>query len=116
MKPIQDIGQRQVYECIVRFRLAWGVSPTMREIGDHLGKPPVSKATILWRVHKLGELGFLTNIAKGEDGQGEARCWVPTFESRLLERWPEVVRHLRTLGGEDAVASELLEYADAASV
>ena len=102
MKPISDFHQQQTYEYIVRFRAGWGVSPTLREIANAFRVP---KSTVQSRIGNLNVGGYLVKAGKS------ARCWVPSFEARLMDRWPDVVKVLERVAGEDADASELLEYA-----
>ena len=60
MSEIRD----QVYDCIVDYTQAQGLSPTIREIAERVGK---SGTAVRWHLDKLEEEGRISRV-KGRAG------------------------------------------------
>lgn len=106
MQAIQTWRQQQVFNFWQDFRAMYGVSPTFEEAGRGIDpKHPVKRAGVGELVTQLAELGWLVST-----GAGKSRCWVPTQEARLWDRWGEVMMVLRRVADRDAQAAEILSY------
>lgn len=108
MTPIMNWGQQATLDFFVRYRRAWGISPTMQIVADQMEREKIPVGTVMSRVERLVEDGWLTQVVEGARAE---RNYLPSVEARLIERLPEVVMALERASSEDARASELLNYA-----